>query len=99
MNWPLSFVGAMRTRVKICCIASLEEAELALRGADALGLVGAMPSGPGILGDDGVMGAELAGFSWREVGGRGRGGAAGATAARSGRPPSSKPSNAAPAAP
>ena len=35
-------------RVKICCIASLEEAWLAIRhGASALGLVSAMPSGPG----------------------------------------------------
>lgn len=35
-------------RVKVCCIASVEEAELALAaGADALGLVSAMPSGPG----------------------------------------------------
>ena len=40
----------MRTtpRVKICCIASLEEASRAIAaGADALGLVSAMPSGPG----------------------------------------------------
>lgn len=40
----------MRTtpRVKICCIASVAEAQLAIRyGADALGLVSAMPSGPG----------------------------------------------------
>lgn len=37
-----------RTRVKICCIANVEEATLAIRaGADALGLVSAMPSGPG----------------------------------------------------
>lgn len=37
-----------RTRVKICCIASLEEAQLAVAaGADALGLVSRMPSGPG----------------------------------------------------
>ncbi len=37
-----------RTRVKICCIASVEEAALAVAcGADALGLVGQMPSGPG----------------------------------------------------
>ena len=37
-----------RTRVKICCIASREEATLALAaGASALGLVSAMPSGPG----------------------------------------------------
>jgi phosphoribosylanthranilate isomerase len=35
-------------RVKICCIASLEEARMAVRhGASALGLVSAMPSGPG----------------------------------------------------
>jgi phosphoribosylanthranilate isomerase len=34
--------------VKICCIASLEEAWMAVRhGASALGLVSAMPSGPG----------------------------------------------------
>lgn len=42
-----------RTRVKICCISSLEEARLAIRfGADALGLVGPMPSGPGVVADD-----------------------------------------------
>ncbi len=36
--------------VKICCISSPGEAELArLSGAHALGLVGPMPSGPGIL--------------------------------------------------
>ena len=35
-------------RVKICCIASVEEAALAIRyGASAIGLVSAMPSGPG----------------------------------------------------
>jgi len=35
-------------RVKICCIASIEEARLAIQyGASALGLVSAMPSGPG----------------------------------------------------
>jgi len=38
----------LRTRVKVCCIASTEEARLAVRhGADAVGLVAAMPSGPG----------------------------------------------------
>lgn len=38
----------MRTRLKVCCIASVEEARLAIaHGADALGLVGPMPSGPG----------------------------------------------------
>ncbi|MGF1455167.1 MAG: N-(5'-phosphoribosyl)anthranilate isomerase [Alphaproteobacteria bacterium] len=42
----------MRTRIKICCILSVAEARLAVAaGADALGLVGAMPSGGGILPD------------------------------------------------
>lgn len=37
-----------RTRVKICCISSAREAALAIAaGADALGLVSAMPTGPG----------------------------------------------------
>ena len=37
-------------RVKICCIASREEARMAIRyGASALGLVSAMPSGPGVI--------------------------------------------------
>lgn len=41
-----------RPRVKICCIASVEEARLAVAaGASALGLVGEMPSGPGVLPD------------------------------------------------
>jgi phosphoribosylanthranilate isomerase len=41
-----------RTRVKICCISSWEEASLAIDyGADALGLVSAMPSGPGVIED------------------------------------------------
>lgn len=39
-------------KVKICCISSLEEAQLALDyGAAALGLVGHMPSGPGVIPD------------------------------------------------
>ena len=38
----------MPTRLKVCCIASREEAALAIRyGASAIGLVSAMPSGPG----------------------------------------------------
>lgn len=42
-----------RTRVKVCCIASVAEAELAIaHGADALGLVGEMPSGPGVIDDE-----------------------------------------------
>ncbi|HZI08192.1 MAG TPA: phosphoribosylanthranilate isomerase [Archangium sp.] len=37
-------------RVKICCIASVEEAWAAIRaGASALGLVSSMPSGPGVI--------------------------------------------------
>jgi len=40
--------GSETIRVKVCCIASTEEADLAIAaGADALGLVSAMPSGPG----------------------------------------------------
>ncbi|MFO1049303.1 MAG: phosphoribosylanthranilate isomerase [Geminicoccaceae bacterium] len=40
----------MRVRVKICCIETPEAAALAIRhGADALGLVGPMPSGTGII--------------------------------------------------
>jgi phosphoribosylanthranilate isomerase len=42
-----------RPRVKICCISSIEEARIAIeQGASALGLVGHMPSGPGIIGDE-----------------------------------------------
>lgn len=42
-----------RPRVKICCISSVEEANLAIRyGADALGLVSTMPSGPGPIPED-----------------------------------------------
>ena len=37
-------------QIKICCISSLAEAELAIEyGANILGLVGPMPSGPGIV--------------------------------------------------
>ena len=43
----------MRTRVKICCLSSQAEAEAAVAaGADAIGLVSAMPSGPGVIGED-----------------------------------------------
>src|SRR5512136_208833 len=39
-----------RPKVKICCIASVEEAWLAIGyGASALGLVSEMPSGPGVI--------------------------------------------------
>lgn len=43
----------LRPKIKICCISSLEEAFLAIiLGADALGLVGNMPSGPGVIADE-----------------------------------------------
>lgn len=43
----------MKVKVKICCISSIEEANLAIKyGASALGLVGKMPSGPGVIDDD-----------------------------------------------
>jgi phosphoribosylanthranilate isomerase len=43
----------MKPVVKVCCIASIEEAFAAIdAGAAALGLVSAMPSGPGVIGDD-----------------------------------------------
>ena len=45
-----------KIRVKICCISSVEEAILALSyGASALGLVGQMPSGPGIISDQQIL--------------------------------------------
>jgi phosphoribosylanthranilate isomerase len=43
----------MIPKVKICCIGSMEEALAAIEaGASALGLVGAMPSGPGVISDE-----------------------------------------------
>jgi phosphoribosylanthranilate isomerase len=43
----------MKPRIKICCISSFEEAKMAIDyGASALGLVGRMPSGPGIITDE-----------------------------------------------
>lgn len=43
----------MKPRIKICCISSIEEARLAVaHGASALGLVGPMPSGPGVITDE-----------------------------------------------
>ena len=40
------------TRIKICCINSIQEAEIAIQvGASALGLVSEMPSGPGVIDD------------------------------------------------
>jgi len=40
----------MHTRIKVCCISSVDEARIAVRhGAAALGLVSSMPSGPGVI--------------------------------------------------
>lgn len=47
-------------RVKICCISSAWEANLAVKyGASALGLVSEMPSGPGVITENEI--AEIAG--------------------------------------
>lgn len=46
----------MLTRVKICCISSIDEANMAIRfGASALGLVANMPSGPGVISDEEII--------------------------------------------
>ncbi|MDP3581192.1 MAG: phosphoribosylanthranilate isomerase, partial [Ignavibacteria bacterium] len=38
------------TRIKICCIANIDEAELAIKyGADEIGLVSEMQIGPGVI--------------------------------------------------
>ncbi|MBI1800930.1 MAG: phosphoribosylanthranilate isomerase [Chloroflexi bacterium] len=43
----------IKPRVKICCIGSIAEAWMAVgRGASAVGLVSAMPSGPGVIDED-----------------------------------------------
>ena len=49
----------MRTRLKVCCMMAMAEArEAVAQGADAVGLVGAMPSGPGPIDD--ALAAEIA---------------------------------------
>lgn len=41
-----------RVRVKVCCVRGVDEAERATAaGVDAIGLVSAMPSGPGVVDD------------------------------------------------
>jgi phosphoribosylanthranilate isomerase len=48
-----------KPRVKICCIANIREAWLAIdHGASALGLVSEMPSGPGVIPEEAI--AEIA---------------------------------------
>jgi len=47
------------TRVKVCCIRDIAEAQLAIAaGASAVGLVSAMPSGPGPIDEEAI--AEIA---------------------------------------
>lgn len=44
-----------KTRVKICCVANAEELTLAVSvGASAVGLVSAMPSGPGVISEEDI---------------------------------------------
>ena len=44
------------TRVKICCMGSVEEAEIAVGlGASAVGLVSSMPSGPGVIAEPRIV--------------------------------------------
>lgn len=51
--------GNLKTRVKVCCIASADEARMAIAaGASAPGLVSEMPSGPGMIPEERI--AEIA---------------------------------------
>lgn len=53
--------------VKVCCISSIKEADLAIKyGAGAIGLVGKMPSGPGVISDELI--AEIAASVPKEIG-------------------------------
>jgi phosphoribosylanthranilate isomerase len=53
MSYWQDGIQSTMTRVKVCCIASVEEAWLAIsRGASALGFVSKMPSGPGPIEED-----------------------------------------------
>ncbi len=46
----------MKVHIKICCISSIDEAWMAIKaGASALGLVSAMPSGPGVIPDERIV--------------------------------------------
>lgn len=49
----MNYSSELPPRFKVCCIQSLAEAQLAIaHGAAALGLVAAMPSGPGVIEED-----------------------------------------------
>lgn len=52
--------------IKICCIASIEEAALAVKyGASAIGLVSEMPSGPGVIPEASII--EIAAAAPKEI--------------------------------
>ncbi|MBI1807146.1 MAG: phosphoribosylanthranilate isomerase [Ignavibacteria bacterium] len=49
-------VPVRRLRVKICCIANVQEAWMAIQyGASAIGLVSKMPSGPGVIDEETII--------------------------------------------
>jgi phosphoribosylanthranilate isomerase len=53
-------MSGARPKIKICCIKSVAEAALAIDcGASAIGLVSAMPSGPGVIAEELI--SEIAG--------------------------------------
>jgi phosphoribosylanthranilate isomerase len=53
-------------QVKVCCILNTKEAQMAIdAGADAIGLVSAMPSGPGVIRDDEIL--EIAHFAKNKI--------------------------------
>ena len=55
-----------KIHIKICCISSVDEAQMAVdAGAYALGLVGHMPSGPGIISDKLI--AEIASSTPKDI--------------------------------
>ena len=55
-----------KVKVKICCINSIEEAELAISlGAAAIGLVSEMPSGPGVIGEESIT--DISNYAFSKV--------------------------------
>jgi len=49
----ICYKARVTVRVKICCISNVTEAAIAVRhGAAAVGLVSAMPSGPGVIAEE-----------------------------------------------
>lgn len=55
-----------KTHIKICCISSVEEAKIAISaGASAIGLVGHMPSGPGVISNELI--AEIADLTPKHI--------------------------------